>query len=535
MSTAAPRLSSSIGMSHPAVLDRRLRSACLVGVLGLIPLVVTLSITLTKPNVSLPLFVLAFVGAIAVLALMLSDRLEITVAIVALYLGLLDGPIKLGVGGGGGPEGYSAVRNVVIGAVALGAVLRLVGKKERVRLPPLGGWAVAFTVLVLVETFNPKTSGILKAFGGYRQLLQWVPFFFFGYAVIRSKARLRKAFIILGVIALANGVVATYQTQIGTSALASWGAGYKLKVEGLEEVLSNGVVVHHGARRFGAEGNEGGIRPMGLGSDAGFGAGVGLIALPCIMALIATSKGRRRWIGVLLCLGALAGVATGLGRLQLVGAVVSVLAFVLLAGAAHRIKPVLATVLGIAILAIPLGAVFVTATGSGMFSRYEKILEANPTGKCGDCKKEALGYIPHEIAVAPFGLGLGTAGPAASFGGTTSELLEGHGVTSETQYNFVTNELGAPGLVLWVAFSIMAIVFAVRRIPRVRDTDLRIYLAAVCAPLIAIAFIGFSGPTSASAALGPWFWFAPGIAAYWLARSNEVSTLRSLARVPAAR
>lgn len=273
---------------------------------------------------------------------------------------------------------------------------------------------------------------------------------------------------------------------------------------------------------------------MGLGSDAGFGASVGMVALPCILALIATGRGRRRWIGVPLCLGALAGVATGLGRLQLIGAVVTLLGFLLLASAAHRIRPVLATVLGIAVLAIPLGAVFVSATGSGMFSRYEQLLSVSPTGQCADCKKEALGFIPHQLAVAPFGVGLGSVGPASSFGGATpTELLEGHGVTSETQYNFVADELGAPGLVLWVAFTIMAIVFVVRRLPRIRDTDLRICLAALCAPLIAIAFVGLSGPTSVSAALGPWFWFAPGVAAYWLTSSREVSKSPSPGGVPA--
>jgi len=46
---------------------------------------------------------------------------------------------------------------------------------------------------------------VLKTLGGYRQELEWVPFFFFGYLFVRSKRRLRKLFLLLGVIALANG------------------------------------------------------------------------------------------------------------------------------------------------------------------------------------------------------------------------------------------------------------------------------------------------------------------------------------------
>ena len=72
-------------------------------------------------------------------------------------------------------------------AIGLGAILRMVVKRERVKLPPLSGWVIALVALVLVEAFNPKTAGILKFLGGFRQQLEWVPFFFFGYAIMRSR------------------------------------------------------------------------------------------------------------------------------------------------------------------------------------------------------------------------------------------------------------------------------------------------------------------------------------------------------------
>jgi hypothetical protein len=501
-------------VTHPAVLQRRVHDAFALGVAAAIAALVAMGIAVAVPKPNVLLVLVLFVGVMGVLALMMSNRLPLTVAILAVYLGLLDGPVKLGIGGGGGEEATSAVRNVLIMAVALGAVLRLVVKRERIRFPPLSAWAMGFTALVLIEAFNPRTTSLLKVLGGYRQQLQWVPFFFFAYALMRSKDRFRQFAIILGVIALANGIVATYQTQISPGQLAAWGPGYKLRVEGREEELASGAIKHRGARKFFSEGS-GGVRPMALGADSGFGAGVGLVALPCALALIATTRGRRRWIGILLCMGALIGIATGLGRIQVVGAAIAVLSFLLLASAAHRMKGAIAVVLGVALLAIPVGAVFVSVTGGGMFSRYEKILEANPTGTCKDCKKEAIGIIPHEISVAPFGVGLGTVGAAGAFGGKSTELLEGHGVTSETQYNFITNELGAPGLILWGGFSILLIVLVVRRLPRVADTDMRIYLAGLSAPLVALFIMGFSGPITASAVLGPYFWFAAGVVAYW--------------------
>ncbi len=35
--------------------------------------------------------------------------------------------------------------------------------------------------------------------------------------------------------------------------------------------------------------------------------------------------------------------------------------------------------------------------------------------------------------------------------------LEGHGFSSETEYNFVMNEIGLPGLVFWVSFTLLLI------------------------------------------------------------------------------
>src|SRR5205085_4095710 len=164
----------------------------------------------------------------------------------------------------GGGEGISAVRDVLIFAIALGAILRIVVKRQPVKLPALSGWVFAFVALVLVEAFNPKTAGFLKVLGGYRQQLEWVPFFFFGYAIMRSRKRFRKLFLILGVITLANGVVATYQTHLTPAQLASWGPGYKTRVQGVEEEVAEGAATKRkGGRVFVSEGKAR-VRPMAL-------------------------------------------------------------------------------------------------------------------------------------------------------------------------------------------------------------------------------------------------------------------------------
>jgi hypothetical protein len=507
MSTPQLRLSNPIGGAHPAVRERRMRELMLIAATALIPLVIALGIAVEVPNPSPALVVGITLGVPSILALVISTRYEITLGLLVVYLGLLDGPIKLL----SASQAASALRNVLISAIGLGMILRLIVRRERVSLPPLAGWVLVFVAFVLVEAVNPKTNGILKIVGGVRQQLEWVPFFFFAYLVMRSKERFRKLFIILGVIALANGVVSTIQTRLTPAQNASWGPGYGERVEG-----ASGL----GGRTYVSEG-EGHVRPLALGSDIGFGGAVGVIALPGVLALLAIGRFRRRWVLPLLCLGALLAVATSLQRTEVIGAVVAALSFLLLSFSAGRggVRA-LAALSVVVVLALVMAAVLASSEGKGVFSRYESIATPGQAATTSVSYRErTLSQIPADIANAPFGFGLSTVGAAAGFGGRAQTKIEGAAASGESQYNYLTLEVGLPGLLLWIAFLVKLLVLVVRRIGRIEDTELRTYLIAVVATLFAFTVMGFAGPTTASAAGGPFFWSAAGIAAYWLAGS----------------
>ncbi len=498
MSTFPARPFGHLGDTHPDVVNRRRRELLLIGASAVIPLVLGLAIGVEVSHPSLLLLFGLAAGGVGIVALITSDRYPMTLTIIALYLGLLEGPVKLG---SGGHEAASVIRDVLIFAVALGAILRLIVKREPMTLPALSAWPLAFVALVLVEAFNPNTHGIVKVLGGFRQQLEWIPFFFFGYVIMRSKQRFRRLFLILGVLALANGAVSTYQTRLSPGQLAAWGPGYRELVFGATG-LSARTYTSEGVSR---------VRPPALGTDAGFGGAVGVVALPGALALLATGRLRRRWPVLLLCLGALAGVATGLGRLQVVGAVVSLLAFTVLSfSAGRRVTRPLAALLGVVVLALPAGAVFVSFEGGGTFSRYTELAPGN-VSEVKDTKVGELKHLPSQAVADPLGVGLGTVGASSGFGGKT----EGLHVGSETQYNFILDELGLPGLLLWIAFSIRLLTLVLPRLRRVGDFELRLYLAAIFSSIIAFTIMGFSGPTMSSAVLGPFFWFAAGIAAYW--------------------
>ena len=67
---------------------------------------------------------------------------------VRIERGLVDGVVKLETAN----QLVSSLRDVMIAAICVGAVVRLIVRREKVRLPPLSGWVIAFVVLVSVAT-----------------------------------------------------------------------------------------------------------------------------------------------------------------------------------------------------------------------------------------------------------------------------------------------------------------------------------------------------------------------------------------------
>jgi len=512
------------GLEHPVVFDRRLRDLLALVFAGVIPAALALGLTVAFPRASVLLVIAIIAGAIAVLALVNNSRLEITVTIVGIYLLILNGPVKLGIGA---HEATAAVPDVLIGAVCLGALLRLLVRRERVQAPPLSAWVLAFVGTVLIEAFNPKTAGLLKALAGFRQQLQWMPFFFFGFVLLRSKGRLRMFFVIVSVCAAANAVVSTYQTALSPSQLATWGPGYRA----LYQPTTLGKKAS-GARVFDSEG-EARARPVGLGSDSGFSGGVGMLGLPFSLALLATWR-RRRWVAAVLALAAMAGIITGLGRLQVIGALLSVVFFILFASFAGRqARRSIAALLTVVLLAIPVGLAFVTVVRSGTFKRYSTF-ESSSASEIATHKSAAYTLIPKQLAALPFGVGLGTVGAVGGVGGRVTDLFNGHTVSAETQYNLLADEVGIPGLLVWVLLSGYVVVIFARGLRTIRDPDLAILLAAAGAPFAAMIVTGFSGPFETSSALGTYFWLAIGLTAYWFAGRKRIPPLAAAPTIPEA-
>jgi hypothetical protein len=250
---------------------------------------------------------------------------------------------------------------------------------------------------------------------------------------------------------------------------------------------------------------------------------VGHVALPMCLALFAITRRRKRWIAAILCLGAMIAVVVGLGRLQLIGAGLGVVAFAVISSLSGRNMPkAIGALLAIVVLAIPTGAILVSTLRSGTFKRYESIGVNQETTLH---KESSWNKIPKIVAGSPLGYGLGNSGSVANFGGSANNnLLEGHGLTSETQYNVLVKELGLPGLILWPLIVIYVSLLIFRRTRLVRDPELAICLAGALAAFIPLPIEGFSGFVTSNGSTAAYFWFAIGVAAYWLVGPGQART-----------
>jgi hypothetical protein len=474
-----------------------------------------LAITMKLPSPT-PLSALAVIGVIAATAWMLfSRRYEWSLVILMLYVGLADGYLKLSTGS----SQVTLVRDLMLYAIAAGFLIRMVVRREMVSWPPLTGWVVAWVLVVAVQITNPHDGTLLHSLASVRPHAEWVPLFFLGYLVIRSKARIRAFLMLLLAIAAINGIVGLVQVNMTPGQLSSWGPGYAQAIKGEGSVSARGFADENGTERN---------RPFALGGDIGFGGSLGFLAVPAALALLGLRLRPRARIAVIaLSVGVAMAILTSEGRVYVIAGVVAVLAF---AGLTVTSRAGVRTVVGLAVgLALAYAAVGVLLSGSeeGAFDRYNSI--ANPGEAISTAysyRSEVLSLVPTYMTQFPFGAGIGSSGPAGSFGGGSHRGLNG-----ESEPTFLLIEAGIPGLAVMLGFTLTLLYLSVTRIRRIEDRETRVLLTAVAAPLFALFATWLAGISTATTPGAPYLWLAAGVLSYWLLGPGS----RSLARPGAMR
>jgi hypothetical protein len=439
--------------------------------------------------------------AMAAVALAVTERHAVGLVILMIYIGCVDGALRLHFGGG---HSLTLARDALLGAVSVGALLRVIVKPERIRWPPLTGWVVAWIAVVAVQLFNPADGTVGHSVEALRQHLEWVPLFFFGWALMRGAPQLRVFLLLLLVIALANGIVALIQYIAGPDAVAGWGPGYDQAINGTAGISG---------RVFYGSDDTAHLRPFGLGSDTGFGGAVAVLAAPAALMLLSQTRSRASQIAaVALAGGVLLALVTSETRIAVVGAAAAIAAVLLLTATSRGAGIV-------AITAIVLGLVGWVVVGSvgrhaddQVFARYASISGGKVASTSIAYKAGTLALIPGYVSKFPLGDGLGSVGPASSTAGAPTDSAR---LSAESEFNFLLVEVGVPGTAVLLLFWSYLVFASSIRIRRIRDDDLRRLLAAVIAADAAVLFMWLGGPVSSSPPASPFFWFTAGILAYW--------------------
>ena len=446
-------------------------------------------------------------------------RTQLALALFMVYVGALDGYLKLASG-----SGYvTLLRDVLLFSIVIGLLVRAQLQGRRLTAPPLTGWVAGFVVLVLIQLFNPRAGTLLHSLAGVRQHLEFVPLFFLTFTFLRTTKSLRVFVILLLVIAAANGVAGWVQFNLKPEQFAAWGPGYS------ERVLGTGYFAPAG-RTFADSTGKGRTRPFGLGSDSGSGGVFGALALGGVFALASLARRPRHLLfAVAMAIGALTAVVTSQARGVIVGGVVIVLAYALLTvtarGSARGLLGLaLAGTVGVLVVQSIVGSV-----GSSTL-RYQGLTASKIVHTTAAARPGTASAIMTTLASYPLGAGLGTAGPAsATSGGTELSYV----ANSESEFSFLTIETGVAGMVLLVGFTVVLFALGVRRLRDEPDHEARLLLAAIIAPIGGVLALYYASATTASVPIAPYLWAVAGIVAYWLvARPAERRRARRQVSTP---
>lgn len=433
-------------------------------------------------------------------------RVELSLAVLMVYLGLLDGVIKLKTN----VEGATLLRDMLLFAIAAGMLARSTLQRRELRLPPMSGWVFAWTAVVAVQLLNPLNGSWLHSISSLRQDLEFVPLFFIGFLVVTNVQRLRVFLMLLLALAAVNGAVGLVQSGLSPEQLSGWGPGYAELIDGPNGAPRTSV---------GADG-ERKVRPPGLGSDMGFAGILGAVALPGGLALLLS---RRRgsnalWLCSPLIVLAVVGVMTSQSRSALITAIVAALAFVGLLALSRQASKGILTLIGGGVL-IAVSLLIVTGNDKDALFRYRSITPNKITETTVQSRSGTFSAIPDYVDAFPFGAGYGSVGPAAGMIGESPIRKP----NAESQFTYLIAEVGVPGLLLFLAFYTRLLAVVLIRVRRVRFREHQLLLAGLAAPLFAFAANWIVGVNTVSTPNSPYLWFAAGVLSYWLLTREPVS------------
>lgn len=461
------------------------------------------SVTLASARLDGPVAFLPGVALLVCLFLAFNPRVEVSLAILALYLGLLDGYIKLSTGN----PFASGIRDLLLYSIVAGALLRLAINAWPARLPKYTAHVLLLVAVVSAQAFNPGTPSFASAVGGIRQHIEFVPLFFLGYATMRTERRLKAFLVLLLVIVVANSIVALVQYGMAPDALAAWGPGYA------RAVLGEGAFEGAGRVFFDASG-ETHVRPFGLGSDFGVSGLLGWLGISGALALMVSRSGvGPALVGAVGVLACVTGIIASQARSAIFAVAFTLMAFVALLVTSRQ------TARALVMLCVGGLLIFAAITTfldhqRGSPSRLLTLQDSSLVQTIREDRGDSASLILRYAVDHPLGVGLGRAGPAAVLGATDPKATDVRVLDAENEPNLLIGELGTVGLIVFASLWLRVLFDGVRAARRTTDAAVRRYLAALVAPLAAMTLVWFIATPTTTSPSAPYFWFVAGIVAW---------------------
>jgi len=95
-------------------------------------------------------------------------------------------------------------------------------------------------------------------------------------------------------------------------------------------------------------------------------------------------------------------------------------------------------------------------------------------------------------------------------------LTQSGTLDTENEFSFLTIETGVPGLLAYLGFVVTLVVVGFRRVRHEPDRQVRVWLAALVAPLAAILALFVISAASPTVPIGPYVFAVGGVISYWL-------------------
>lgn len=439
----------------------------LFALFGLLLSYIIATVLVDQSNVmGLKYSVILFIGGVSLLWFLTTERIQIAILLLILYMGLFEGVFKFTTDGLLFYLVY-AVRNVLTASLILNVFFKAYNRKLEAAgfhftWPPFTLLIGFYLLWVLINIFHPEGINLMNSIAGARPHIEFVPFYFLGFLICTKEPKwfvhLLITIVIIGVI---NSAVAIHQYKIGPENLvAVYGEGYAklISTETIEQQEEGtGRTSAYRGRVYLDNENNAQLRPPGLGSDAGFPAMVAEIAVFSLLVLLFYYlKMRNFWlVGFLVAASLLlfAGIVVSAARsyllLTLVGVTIGALFYIREIFAGQKLKIVVLVIVGITIL----GGNYVIKSyvSDNAYDRFQNISTPEKLyNRLKDEKFRNWAYTQRYLIESPLGRGLGKVGSATAFFATRDdvEVVTGNG---ETEFNFFLSELGVVGLLLFYA------------------------------------------------------------------------------------